>query len=122
MPLKWLEIPRDGGALSLNWKDSAQDHEELERLKSGMSGFFVRAEAGSPAIRDSVLRFLGAVCSAVGVVAIPGFAADESDFDVVWAVCGALDGLVWNGSGLIAPDGRLLLDGEGNSEFTEAEV
>lgn len=53
----------------------------------------------------------------MGVIATPDFAEDERDFEVVWAVSDALGGLVWNGSGLVMPDGRLLLDGDGNSDL-----
>jgi hypothetical protein len=57
----------------------------------------------------------------IGVTGTPEIFEDHGHFDCVFTVATRLDGLVWSGSALFAPDGRLLVDSSGTSGLLSLE-
>ncbi len=111
-----IHIEQGGATLRLSWRDVEQNRAEISQMRSGMTGYFRRASAADPAVRRRAMQTAGSFVCAVGIVAEPDFRA-SGDYDLVWAIREAVQGHVWNGTGLVLPDGRLLLDGEGNSDL-----
>jgi hypothetical protein len=53
---------------------------------------------------------------AIGVVAEPELSEKAGHYDCIFGIAAALDAIIWTGSGVINADGKMILDGAGNTE------
>jgi len=87
---------------------------DFSRLILGTSTFFRHVNVTPVERRERVLDAVYRCQFSVGVVASPGFNEDEKHFDMIFEIAKSLDGLIFNGSGMVDADGLLVLDREGN--------
>jgi len=87
---------------------------DFSRLILGTSTFFRHVNVTPVERRERVLDAVYRCQFSVGVVASPEFNEDEKHFDMIFEIAKSLDGLIFNGSGMVDADGLLVLDNEGN--------
>ena len=87
---------------------------DFSRLILGTRTFFQNVEVAPIERRKRVLDTVSRCQFSVGVVASPGFNEEEKHFDMIFEIAKSLDGLIFNGSGMVDADGLLVLDKEGN--------
>lgn len=87
---------------------------DFSRLILGTSTFFRHVNVTPVERRERVLDAVYRCQFSVGVVASPEFDEEERHFDMIFEIAKSLDGLIFNGSGMVDADGLLVLDHEGN--------
>ena len=89
---------------------------EFSKLILGTYAFFQHIK-GPPEVIERRGRVLGAISNcqfALGVVAFPEFSETDKHFEIILAITAALDGLIFNGSGMVDQKGLLVLDNDGD--------
>ena len=87
---------------------------DFSRLILGTSTFFQNVNVTPIDRRERLLDTISRCQFAIGVGASPEFNEEERHFDMIFEIAKTLDGLIFNGSGMVDPDGLLVLDNEGN--------
>lgn len=87
---------------------------EFSRLILGTYAFFQHVDVTDLTRRDRVLDAISNCQFAIGVIASPEFSEEEKHFDMIFEVTKSLDGLIFNGTGMIDETGLLVLDNMGN--------
>lgn len=87
---------------------------DFSRLILGTRAFFQHVNVTPIERRKRVLDAISRCQFSVGVVASPGFNENEKHFDMIFEIAKSLDGLIFNGSGMVDENGLLVLDKEGN--------
>ena len=113
-----ITVGTAGASLVLTRLVRGRPGDRFSQLVLGAHNYFNRVKTRRRAIRADLLRRVGGVALAVGVVAEPGFVEAAGHYDCIYGLAGALDAVIWTGSGALNPRGELLLDGAGNSEVT----
>jgi hypothetical protein len=90
--------------------------DEFSKMQRGMWVYFDGIETAHTSIKPDLLERIENFALAIGVVAEPRFVEDSGHFDCIFGLADALDAVIWNGSGILDAEGRMILDGEGNSE------
>ena len=117
-----ITIKSKGASLVLNRRIFRQNADEFSKMLSGMWWYFDSVKTHHKAIKADVLRRVEEHVVAVGVVAEPEFVAEAGHNEWVFALARALDAMIWNGDGALDSEGRLMLDGEGKSEFWHVQA
>ena len=91
---------------------------DFSRLILGTSTFFRHVNVTPVERRERVLDAVYRCQFSVGVVASPGFNEDEKHFDMIFEIAKSLNGLIFNGSGMVDADGLLVLDRDGNFDVS----
>lgn len=87
---------------------------EFSQLILGTSTFFQHVNVTPIDRREELLDVISRCQFAIGVGASPEFNEEEKHFDMIFEIAKSLDGLIFNGSGMVDADGLLVLDREGN--------
>jgi len=82
----------------------------------GMYGYFSNVRTQAVVNQQRVLAHLQACRAAVGFVASPGFEEEDGHYHCVFQAARRLNGLVFNGNGMLDPWGRAVLNGDGSAE------
>jgi len=116
---KWLEIEVNGKSkITFSTMERIPGgFDEFSKLVLGTYSFFQHTKPISIGNKDRTLAAISKCQFAIGVVANPAFDEDEQHFDIIFAIAKVLNGLIFNGSGMIDENGLLVLDGDGNSDL-----
>ena len=87
---------------------------DFSRLILGTSTFFRHVNVTPVDRRERLLDTISRCQFAIGVGASPEFNEEERHFDMIFEIARSLDGLIFNGSGMVDSNGLLVLDNEGN--------
>jgi hypothetical protein len=118
-PTDWssIAVKGSGATLELNRRVFRKRADEFSKMQLGMWMYFDAVETKHEAIKADVQRRVEEHLLAIGVVAEPEFVAEAGHYDCVFGLAAALGAIIWTGDGVVDAEGRLLLDGEGNSEL-----
>ena len=120
VPQEWqtLEVVQ-GSTITFHSMKRQQQPEfnDFSRLILGTSTFFRHVNVTPVERRERVLDAVYRCQFSVGVVASPEFNEDEKHFDMIFEIAKSLDGLIFNGSGMVDADGLLILDNEGSFDI-----
>lgn len=111
-----LTVTGPRGSLRISGMRWERPGDEFSSMTLGMANYFRCAPATNKDLQLRAMRFVHRCEFALGIVAKPEFSEQDGHFDLVFALATALDALIWNGSGLVDTNGRLVLDGDGTSE------
>jgi len=117
VPQEWqtLEVVRESTITFHSMKRQQQpEFNDFSRLILGTATFFRHVNVTPVERRERVLDAVYRCQFSVGVVASPGFNEDEKHFDMIFEIAKSLNGLIFNGSGMVDANGLLVLDNEGN--------
>lgn len=117
VPQEWqtLEVVRESTITFHSMKRQQQpEFNDFSRLILGTATFFRHVDVMPMERRERVLDAVYRCQFSVGVVASPGFNEDEKHFDMIFEIAKSLNGLIFNGSGMVDVNGLLVLDNEGN--------
>lgn len=87
---------------------------DFSQLILGTSTFFRHVNVVPVERRERLLDNISRCQFAIGITASPEFSEEERHFDMIFEIAKSLDGLIFNGSGMVDADGLLVLDNEGN--------
>jgi hypothetical protein len=112
------------GTVSFSSMRQRAPGDEFSRMVLGMHNFFRTMATRKARRRRRILDLLDECEMAVGVVAAPDFTATDSRLDLVFAIAAQLDGMVFNGSGMIdsRPPSRPPPSGSGHGAGREERV
>jgi hypothetical protein len=112
---RWQKLVLKGkkGTLTLNSMEPERPGDEFSSMILGLHSLFWNAKTDATERRKRVLDAIASCVLAIGVVADPVFDESEGYFDLVLDVAKIGDGVIFNGSGILDSEGRLLLDPEG---------
>lgn len=82
----------------------------------GMHTYFDGVKTSAKSIKKVILDRVLDMTLAIGVVAEPVFVDEDRHFDCIFGIAAEMDAIIWTGSGVINAEGKMLLDGEGNSD------
>lgn len=102
--------------MTLNRKVRLKPGDSFSKMVLGLHNYFRQVNTSAEAIKREVLDRVSGMELAIGVVAEPEFVEEAGHFDYIFGIAAAVDGIIWNGEGVLNADGQLLLDGEGNCE------
>ncbi len=111
-----LTINSVGASLVLNRSVFRRNGDAFAKLRYGLWMYFDRIETKFTAVKLDVLQRIEECTLAIGVVAEPEFVEAAGHFKYVSGVARAMRAIIWNGSGVTNSEGRLMFDGDGNSE------
>ena len=117
LPQEWQTLKVvQGSTITFHSMERQQQPEfnDFSRLILGTSTFFRHVNVTPVERRERVLDAVYRCQFAIGVGASPGFNEAEKHFDMIFKIARSLDGLIFNGSGMVDADGLLVLDNEGN--------
>ena len=105
-----------GSIITLNSMRRQQKAEftDFSRLILGTSTFYRHVNVMPVDRRERLLDDISRCQFAIGITASPEFNEEERHFDMIFEIAKSLDGLIFNGSGMVDADGLLVLDNEGN--------
>jgi len=121
VPQEWqtLEVVRESTITFHSMKRQQQpEFNDFSRLILGTATFFRHVNVMPMERRERVLDAVYRCQFSVGVVASPGFNEDEKHFDMIFEIAKSLNGLIFNGSGMVDADGLLVLDRDGNFDVS----
>lgn len=113
-----IEITTAGASLTLNRQIPREPGDAFSKMVLGMCNYFDHVQTSADGIKDDVLDRVANMALAIGVVAEPVFVEEARHYDCIFGLTAALNAIIWTGSGVINGQGKMLLDGEGNSEVT----
>ena len=87
---------------------------DFSRLILGTSTFFRHVNVTPIDRRERLLDHISRCQFSIGVGASPEFDEEERHFDMIFEIAKSLGGLIFNGLGMVDPDGLLVLDRDGN--------
>lgn len=111
-----VEISTLVASLTLNRQVFRMRGDSFSRMILGMHTYFDSVETSAEAVRMDVLDRVLEVASARGVVAEPEFLEKAHDYDCRFGIAEVFKAIIWTGRGVLNAEGKMLLDGEGNSE------
>lgn len=111
-----LEISTSAASLTLNRQICRTRGDSFSRMILGMHTYFDSVKTSAEAIKKDVLDRVLGVASAIGVVAEPEFVEQARHYDCIFGIAEVFKAIIWTGSGVLNAEGKMLLDGEGNSE------
>ncbi|MGH9613065.1 MAG: hypothetical protein ACRD4P_08310 [Bryobacteraceae bacterium] len=114
-PASWTRMVIQGPETTLTFNAMLRERsgDEFSDLILGAESFFRKVDTDAPDRKKTVLDWIAATELIVGVTASPEFVEEEGHFDLVLDLAEELDGLIFNGSGMVTSEGDLLLDNAG---------
>lgn len=114
-PANWTRAVIQGPdtTLTFNAMPSGRPGGDFSDLILGAESVFRKVDTDAPDRKKTVLDWIAATELIVGVIASPEFLEEEGHFDLVLDLAEELEGLIFNGSGMITSEGDLLLDNAG---------
>jgi hypothetical protein len=91
--------------------------DKFSKMILGMHNYFRKIDTIALGNKDYVLECIGNANLAIGVAADPKFSEEDEHFDIIFAVAEALRGVVFNGSGMLNTQGKMLLDDDGSFDY-----
>ncbi len=88
--------------------------DEFSKLILGTLTFFRNVETTALENKQKVMKLISATRWAIGVVAEPGFVDEAGHFDCIFGIAERLEGLIFNGWGMVDANGLMVLDKDGN--------
>ncbi len=88
--------------------------DEFSELILGTYSFFRKIKTSDEEHKNAVLTDISKCQFAIGIGGFPEFNESEGHYDMIFAIAKALDGCIFNGSGMIDEDGLMLLDSDGS--------
>ncbi len=85
----------------------------FNRVILGACTFFRHVRVRPKQIREDLLRRISETKLLIGCVATPAFSADLGHYDLVFAIARAMNGMIFDGQGMIDARGTLILDKSG---------
>jgi hypothetical protein len=114
-----ITVQTDGASLTLNRRVFRKAGDEFSKLLLGMWTYFDDVVTDHHTIKADVLRRIEDLALAIGIEADPEFVEEAGHYDCIFGVAEALGAIIWNGSGIMNAQGRVMLDGEGMSEMVK---
>jgi hypothetical protein len=111
-----IEIKTLAASLTLNRQIQHEPGDRFSKMVLGMHNYFRQVKAPMEATQRDVLNRVANMAMAIGVVAEPEFVEQARHYDCIFGVAAALNAIIWTGSGVINAEGKMILDGDGNSE------
>jgi hypothetical protein len=111
-----IEIKTPGTSLTLNRQVRSKPGDSFSKLVLGMHTYFDGVKTSATSIKKDILDRVLNLALAIGVVAEPVFVDEDRHYDCIFGIAADMNAIVWTGSGVIDAKGRMLLDGEGNSD------
>ncbi len=87
--------------------------DEFSELILGTYSFFRKIETSDEDRKNAVLMDISQCQFAIGIGGFPEFNEAEGHYDMIFAVAKALNGCIFNGSGMIDEEGLMLLNSDG---------
>jgi hypothetical protein len=103
-------------SLTFNKRVRIRAGDEFSRMVLGMHNYFRNVETHAVRTKKMVLDLIAECKLALGVVVEPSFDTASGSREIICNVARECGAIIWNGSALLDPDGRLLLDADGASE------
>jgi hypothetical protein len=114
-------IVRDGSStLTFSSLRRVAPGDQFSKLILGASTFFRRVETSAIKNKDHILKAISGSKMILGIVAEPKMMQEYGHFDLVFDIAEELEGIIFNGGGILNAQGLLILDGQGNSEMSVA--
>jgi hypothetical protein len=111
-----IEVKTPSASLTLNRLVQVKPGDSFSKMVLGMLNYFDHVKTSAKAIKKDVIQRVEDMALAIGVVAEPAFVEEARHFDCIFGIAAALNAIIWTGSGVINAEGKMILDGEGNSE------
>ncbi len=96
------------------WQQKPGD--EFSRLILGTHNYFRMIGTQNKRLQNQLLHTIAATNMVIGVKAIPDFDESVGHFDLIFAIAETLDGMIFNGNGMIDYEGKMILDADGTTE------
>jgi hypothetical protein len=115
---EWDGVPiqTGGSSIKLSRWVRTEAGDPFCRMVLGTHNRFRTVRTDATEAQRRVLDSIADCKSAIGVVAEPEFDMYAGHLDLIFGIARELDGIIFNGSGMIDSDGKMILDLEGNSE------
>jgi hypothetical protein len=113
-----IEIKTQGASLTLNRQVRRKPGDAFSKMVLGMHTYFDGVKTSAKSIKKDILDRVLNMALAIGVVAEPVFVDEDRHYDCIFGIAAAMKAVIWTGSGVINAEGKMLLDGDGNSEVT----
>ena len=111
-----IEIETAAASLTLNRQIQREPGNAFSKRVLGMHNYFRQVRTPMEATQRDVLNQVANMAMAIGVVAEPEFVEEARHYDCIFGIATALNAIIWTGSGVINADGKMILDGDGNSD------
>jgi hypothetical protein len=111
-----IDIRAAAATLTLNRQFRRQPGDSFSKMVLGMHNYFNQVKTSAQAIKKNVLDRVAKMRAAIGVVAKPEFVDETGHYDCIIGIAAAVDAIIWTGRGVINPEGKMILDGEGKTE------
>jgi hypothetical protein len=111
-----IEVRSSAGSLTLNRQIRHRPGASFSKMVLGMYNYFNQVKTSARAIKKDVLDRVANMGLAIGIVAEPEFVREARHHDCIFGIAAALNAIIWTGNGVLNADGKMLLDGESNSE------
>jgi hypothetical protein len=115
---KWAQIIiiTAEGKITFNSAQQEKPGDEFSRMILGAHNYFRTIKTKNIKQQKRILDLLDECEMAIGVVADPDFTGTDKRLDLVFAIAGYLNAMMFNGSGMIDKDGAMILGSDGSSE------
>jgi hypothetical protein len=115
---EWDGVPIQTGGSSIRFSRwvRTESGDPFCRMILGTHNRFRAVRTDATEAQQRVLNSIGNCIAAIGVVAEPKFNESAGHLDLIFAIARELDGVIFDGSGMIDSNGAMILDLEGNSE------
>src|ERR1019366_6890352 len=90
----------------------------FNRVTLGTCTFFRHVRVRPKEIRECLLSRISATQMLIGCVATPAFSAELGHYHLVFGIARAMDGMIFDGQGMLDADGRLILDRSGRHDVS----
>jgi hypothetical protein len=111
-----LVLKGEKSTLTLNSMEHEKPGDQFSEVRLGLHNLFWNVKTDSLERRKTVLDAIASCVLAIGVVAEPTFEESEGHFECILDVAKIVEGVIFNGNGILDSEGRLLLDQEGRFE------
>lgn len=116
---RWQKLVLKGkeSTLTLNSMEREGPGDQFSSMMLGLHSLFWNVKTEAADRKKIVLDAIASCVLAIGVVAEPAFDESEGHFECVLDIAKIGNGVIFNGSGILDSEGRLLLDQEGHFDL-----
>ncbi len=113
---KWESVPIRTGAsnIKLSRQIFTEAGDKFSKIILTTHNRFRMINTSANQAQKLILDYLDACELAIGVVSEPSFDEESGHFDLIFEIANNLNGIIFNGSGMLDGDGNIIRDIEGN--------
>jgi hypothetical protein len=91
--------------------------DKFSKMILGMHNYFRNVDTRADSNKEHILQKVGETKLAVGVVGQPEFSEEDGHFDYIFSVTKKIDGMIFNGEGMLDYKGDMILYGDGSFDY-----